>query len=205
MDSLPTTTIIPSQPGTPFEGGFYVGQLRIGTELFALIVSPKAEGDAANVAWSKRGQDIPGAASCCDGMANTKAMAEAGSALAQTLLQLDIGGFTDWYLPSRDELELVYRYLKPTAGANYASFRDGDNPSSAPAGYPYTENSPAQTAAEAFQAGGAEALEQRWYWASTQYSANYAWCQYFSYGSQYCLVKGHEGRARAVRRFKLSA
>jgi hypothetical protein len=202
--SAPVVPAAPTEPGTPFGGGFYVGRLRIGAELFALIVSPKAEGDATGVTWGKRGQDVPAARSCFDGLANTQAMAEAGSALAQTVLQLDIAGFTDWYLPSRDEVELLYRHLKPTAVENYESFRDGDNPSSVPAGYPYTAQEPGQTAVEAFRKGGAEALEPTWYWASTQYSAYDAWGQYFSDGYQYGASKVNAGRARAVRRFKLN-
>jgi hypothetical protein len=204
MDTIPTTTLIPSKPGTPFEGGFYVGTFNVGADQFALIVSPKAEGDAAGTTWGTRAQDIADAISYCDGLANTKAMAEAGSQLAQSVLKMDAGGFTDWYLPSRDELELLYRHLKPTTRRNYASFRDGDNPSSVPAGYPYTEQLPAQTTADAFRAGGAEAMEEAWYWSSTQSSARTAWGQGFSYGSQDYGVKGGEGRARAVRRFKLN-
>jgi hypothetical protein len=86
-------------------------------------------------------------------------MAEAGSPLAQWARGLDINGNTDWCIPARDVLELGYRHLKPTTYENSCSFRDGDNPSSIPAGYPYTEQLPAQTAAEAFREGGAEAFE----------------------------------------------
>jgi hypothetical protein len=42
-----------------------------------------------------------------------------------------------------------------------------------------------------------------WYWTSTQYSSNFAWCQYFSYGFQHYYGKDVEARARAVRRFSI--
>jgi len=194
-------TNITLTPGTPFDGGFFAGVFTIGTDRYGLIVSPKARGDLPNQPWGEYGQDIPKALSCNDGRANTYAMAEAGCTLAKTILALDIDGHTDWYLPSRDELELIYRHLKPTDQENYCSFRDGDNASSVPPGYPYTEASPAQTTAEAFRAGGEQALESSWYWASTQYSPDGAWVQYFDVGLQDGDRKDGTYRARAVRRF----
>lgn len=192
---------LPAAAGTPFEGGFYVGRIRVGDDLYALIVSPKTKGDAEGV-WGKYGQAVPGASSFFDGLANTLAMAEAGSAIAQAALKLEINGYTDWYIPSRDELELVYRHLKPTTDENYR-WR-GDNPSSVPPGYCYEEQSPAQTSVAAFQEGGAEALEEAWYWSSTQSSAHFAWGQSASDGTQGAGGKVRAGRVRAVRRFKLT-
>lgn len=189
--------------GAALEGGFYAGRFRIGADEFALIVAPKAEGETTGK-WGEYGQDIPGARSCFDGRANTLAMAESGSDLASWALGLKINGFDDWYLPSRDELEILYRNLKPTATENYCSFRDGDNASSVPAGYPYTENSPTQTVAEAFHSGGTEAFEPKWHWASTQYSPYDAWHQYFGGGNQGTSPNSSELRARAVRKIRIS-
>jgi hypothetical protein len=191
---------IPTVPGSPFEGGFYVGRIRVNDAVFALIVAPKAAGDIDDSTWGDYGRDVTGARSFFDGLANTLAMAEAGSDLAQRVLQLQINGHSDWYLPSRDELELLYRHLKPTAQENYR-WR-GDNPSSVPAGYAYSSGAPAQCADAAFQAGGEQALDDTWYWSSTQLSAHYAWYQGFDDGYQYGDDKINELRARAVRRFK---
>jgi hypothetical protein len=185
--------------GTPFEGGFLAGLFRLNGSTYAMIVSPKAQGELEEAAWGPYGENIPGAQSYNDGLANTQAMAKAGSDLARWMLALDIGGFSDWYLPSCDELEIIYRNLKPTAYSNYV-YRHGENPSSVPVGYPYTENSPTQTAVEAFRHGGAEALEDEWYWSSSQFSADNAWGQHFGDGGQGILDKPDEGRARAVRR-----
>jgi len=154
-------------------------------------------------AWGERGLDVPGADSFFDGAANTAAMAAAGSALGKWAQALEINGFSDWYLPSRDELELIYRHLKPTTEDNWR--RCGDNPSSVPAGYPYASQLPAQTTVDAFREGSTEALAAEWYWSSTQSSPNDAWFQGFDDGYQVNNDKAYEGRARAVRRFKLSA
>lgn len=197
-----SSTAIPAI-GAPFQGGFYAGQLAINGEIYGLIVSPKEQGEVNESAWGKRGKDIVGAHSYFDGQANTSAMTESGSDLARWIQALDIGGFTDWYLPSRDELEIIYRSFKPTTETNY-TYRSGDNPSSLPAGYPYTELLPAQTAAAVFREGGTEALEAAWHWSSTQYSPYVAWGQGFVDGDQNGGRKDDECRARAVRRFKIT-
>jgi len=193
---------IPTIPGTPLEGGFYAGRIRVGDDVFALIVAPKAEGDHDNIEWGNRGKEIANAGSYFDGRANTVAMAEAGSEVAQWALQLRIAGFEDWYLPSRDELEICYRNLKPTTETNYV-WRHGDNPSSVPVGYPYSQNSPAMTTAEPFRENGAEAFVDTWYWTSTLCSAHVAWSQDFGDGLQFNGDKVSALRARAVRRFKV--
>lgn len=189
--------------GAAFEGGFYAGRFQINGKQYALIVAPKAAGETSGK-WGEYGADIEAARSCFDGHANTLAMAETGSDLAKWALGLNIGGYADWYIPSRDELEILYRNLKPTDDENDCSFRDGDNASSLPAGYPYTEESPSQTAAEVFQAGQQEAFEPRWHWASTQSSPPNAWLQTFHGGSQTNDLKRTELRARAVRKILIS-
>ncbi len=187
--------------GTPVEGGFFAGYINMPDGRYGIAFAPKAEGELSGV-WLPKSKDVPGARSCFDCRANTLALAEAGSELAQKILGLTINGCNDWSLPSRDVLELAYRNLKPTTRENYASFRDGDNASSIPVGYPYTEEHPVQTEAEAFKAGGAEAFEPKYYWSSTQYSAVYAFYQHFNVGGQGNTAKTIKMLARAVRRFK---
>jgi hypothetical protein len=200
MDTI--TTEVPTAAGTPFAGGFYAGRILIAGESFALIVAPRADGEKDETALLASG-GVAGALSFFDGRANTVALAEAGSDLAKWAQGLRIGGFDDWYLPSRDELEICYRAFKPTAEENYC-WR-GDNPSSLPVGYAYSRQDPAQTAVEAFRDGGAEAFTADWYWSSTQSAGpeSYAWCQYFGSGTQYDTRKGYALRARAVRRLKI--
>jgi hypothetical protein len=192
----------PAEIGAPYEGGFYAGQIAIDGHPFAIAVAPKAVGEVREV-WLPSYDMVPGAASCFDSVANTIALAEAGSPLAKAVMALNIDDKTDWVIPARDVLEVMYRNLKPTAGENHSSFRDGDNPSSIPVGYPYTEEMPAQTGVPAFQKGGAEAFEAEWYWSSTQFSQGSAWAQTFSYGYQDTLGKSGSFRCRAVRLIQL--
>lgn len=191
-------------PGAVFGGGFFAGYVRSGEQNYAVIVAPKAEGEHKDAPWNKTTKMVEGAQSFNDGRTNTEAMAAAGSALAKWALGLNINGCNDWYLPSRDELEVCYRNLKPTIDENWVH-RHGENPSSLPVGYPYTEKHPLQTEVDAFQDGKPEAFDEVWYWSSTQHAsdAGCAWDQSFGDGGQDGGHKGNNGRARAVRRFPI--
>ncbi|WAB92514.1 DUF1566 domain-containing protein [Pseudomonas citronellolis] len=195
---------IPTVRGTPFGGGIFVGQFQDEGERFALIRAPKALGFHAPIRWGEAGILIPGANSCSNGLANTRAMAEAGGELGAWALSLSIDGHEDWYLGARDENELVYRACKPTTMENWCSFRDGDNPSSLPPGYPYTPESPAQSPIVLLQEGGEEALEARGYWSSTQNGPYDAWVQGFGDGGQTSDRKVNARPAFAVRRIKVT-
>jgi hypothetical protein len=107
----PSPVAIPTIPGTPFGGGFYAGRFFIAANAYALIVAPKAEGDFDPMPWNGSLNRIAGAISYNDGHANTLAMAEANSNLAQRCMSLRIGDFDDWYLMSRQEVLLAFHEL----------------------------------------------------------------------------------------------
>lgn len=191
--------------GTSMGGGFYAGRIRIEGKVFALIVAPRALGEVSDKKWITRDKDVPGAMSYFDGLANTKAMADAGSKLAKWVQDLRIGDADDWYLPAQDELEIMYRNLKPSTRENYCWARSGINLSAVEPTRPYTPALPAQTLAEAFKIGGDEAFAEEWHWSSTQH-ASYsvcAWCQNFTNGGQDGTSKSSGLRARAVRRLAI--
>ena len=192
--------------GTRVQGGFFGGVIRSNGEIRALIVPPKALGEKAPSILIPGYKDVPGAKSFHDGMANTKAMAEAGSKLAKWALDLSIDGYSDYYIPALDEREIIYRAFKPTADKNTQWARSGINLSAAEPTWPYTLDFPTQTAMDAFKAGGPEAFEANWYWTSTQHAADSynAWCQDFTDGSQSYIGKDAKLRARAVRSILLS-
>lgn len=204
MHSTDQSNLLPAI-GTPMEGGFFAGAININGQRFALIRAPKALGQHDDVAWNESYDRIPGAQSFCDGFANTEAMAAAGSSGAQWARAQSIGGLSDWYIPSQDELEILYRGFKPTAGKNYLWGRSGLNASALPATYPYTPDMPAQTPLALFQDAAAEALDPVWYWSSTQHAGDddYAWCQLFANGHQGTIHKGGQCRVVLVRRSPL--
>jgi hypothetical protein len=188
--------------GAAFGGGFYAGKINISGTMFALIVAPKALGEVSEKAWNEDEIAVNGAKSYFDGLANTNAMLEAGSDLAKWARDLRISDNDDWYIPSQDELEILYRNLKPSTRENWCYARSGINVSAMPPTYPYTPKSPVQTDIAPFQEGGEQAFETEWYWSSTQHASysDCAWCQGFFHGHQSYYYKYDELRARAVRR-----
>ncbi len=201
---MDTKVAIPEVINTPFAGGFYAGKIMVNGIAYALIVAPKAEGET-ELPWNDSDDRVTGAESFNDGAANTAAMLVAGSDLAKWAAGLNIDGYADWYIPSLDELEVIYRALKPTTETNTLYARSGINASAIPPTMPYTRAEPAQTTAEAFQSGGEQAFADTWYWTSTQhaYYSDYAWVQVFYYGFQNYYGKSYSGRARAVRRLPI--
>jgi hypothetical protein len=183
--------------GAGMEGGRFAGRINVNGEIFAVVLPPKAASHHAASPWGGKLARLAGALSFFDGLANTKAMAKAGSKLAEWALDQKL------HIPARDELELLYRAFKPTTQANWC-YR-GDNPSSVPVGYSYSQKAPARTGLKEFQSGGAEAFEPEYYWSSTQSAgyAEYAWYQGFSYGDQHYGLKSAKRRAVAVRRVKI--
>jgi hypothetical protein len=188
--------------GEAFGGGSFAGRIRIDGNLYNLIVAPKADGEHKPAIWIAKDKDVPDAKSYDDGLANTKAMAAAGSKLAKWALDLRIGGHDDWYLPSQDELELAYRHLKPTTDENWCYARSGINLSAETPTRPYTPEFPVQTTVDTFKSGGDQAFEASLYWSSTQHAAHSdnAWGQTFDIGYQYYWGKSGKLRARAVRK-----
>jgi hypothetical protein len=112
-----------------------------------------------------------------------------------------IGGFNDWYIPAKNELEILYYNLKPNTTAN--STTSGINPNAVPArASNYTAGNPAQTTNALF-AGGAQAFSTAvLYWSSSEYSSSTtsAWYQSFGSGSQSINNKSINFYARAIRR-----
>jgi hypothetical protein len=96
----------PKFGGLPFEGGFYGGKIqpRRQEDLRRRLGAQGARRD--QMIWLPSYKDVPNARSCFHSMDNTRAMAEAGSPLAQWALGLDIDGRKDWCIPARDVLEL---------------------------------------------------------------------------------------------------
>ena len=101
-----TASATPPLPGQywPEQQGHYAGIMRNADRTAAWhVVVPDAPAlQLPKMAWGEYGQDVPGAACRFDGHANTLAMAEAGSALAQAVRALP----GDCHLPSQAEAAL---------------------------------------------------------------------------------------------------
>tara|TARA_R110000868_G_scaffold407289_1_gene688593 strand:+ start:3144 stop:3725 length:582 start_codon:yes stop_codon:yes gene_type:complete len=188
-------------PGTAYAGGFFAGQISTagnGIADYNLVVAPVASGEATNKQFNTMVQSDP--TSVIDGPANSATMNNANQQASFFCNALTIGGYSDWYSPAKNELEVCYYNLKPgTATNNTAS---GANPNAVPArASNYTLGNPAQTAATAFQTGNSEAYIQDYYWCSTQIDTVFAWLTFFYRGTQRTdYSKQSPYRIRAIRR-----
>jgi hypothetical protein len=193
----------PSVIGEAYGGGYYAGQISTslnGVATHYLIVSPAATGDVGGRQWKTDNSSTSGTSSLYDGPSNSSAMNDSSHPAAQFCENLNIGGYTDWYLPSLYELAICYYNLKPGTALNLTSI--GTNPAAVPArNSNYSEGTPSQTAAVNFQAGGNQAFGQTEYWTSSQFSSNDAWWINFTNGNQVAAYgKTNTMRVRAIRR-----
>lgn len=155
-----------------------------------LIVSPKAQGEfTAAYADDSSTPVSTDARVLVGGQHGTQVLVNDGDATrypaAHTANNLEINSFEDWYIPARDELEIIYRNLKPTTDNNStgnitqpdwrtsAELRGeipdadtvvhGTNNHSEPPNPANTASVPGQTSVTDFQDGNAEAFNNVFY------------------------------------------
>lgn len=201
-----TVTSIQNSSISGSDGGALMARFRI-------IVAPKATGEATLAMKNDGlkmalaggyGTSYPNGSNAIDnGQKATEAMYRATSPstnaaaypAANWARNLNIGGYTDWYIPARDELELMYRNLRPQTANNAIVRRSGGSPqiidlssggaqsgigdttsiviangvnaNSEPVGAAYTTLVPARTSVALFQTGGAQALAATIHWSSS--------------------------------------
>ena len=209
--------------GDPFMGG-YLGPIMDSSQAgaivsgdaattptrYAVILSSKSmEFGAASYRWdSVSSRTIP-YQSRWDGLGATQACAAVGGSGYEAFkyvngLSYPSDGGSQWYIPSIDELDAIFKLFKPTADALYSpgsattggtapvsSQTYGYNPTMDPQWLSgYASGNPAQTGLSLFKTGGAQAMTAfERYRSATEYSATFAWYQYFSgYGAGYQYV-----------------
>lgn len=152
---------LPTIPGEPFGGGFYAGDIQYPNgqwyKLIIADVASKVTGE--NSRWKVVNTFTPATGDQVDGMANTQAMIAEDIDLhpaAKHIINHRGGGFADWYMPAKDELNVIYTNLGPNR-----------------------PNSPPH-----YKLGGSQFLTSGWFWSSTQYSAENSWMQAMGEGIQ---------------------
>lgn len=110
----PTPAPLPTVIGEAYGGGFYIGDITIadGGEddgVYAVIMGgPESQ---ATLAWKDPRSATAGTDSNTNGMANTLAMQAADPAIHYAGMyckEYSGGGFDDWYMPAKDELNLAW-------------------------------------------------------------------------------------------------
>ena len=218
---------IPAVIGEPFGGGYFAGYISHtadGNPTHALIVAPTATGATGgnytplteNKAWAL--DQLAGngtnystttigtvANGAFDGVANMAVFESIGIEnfpAAEFCRNLRIGGYTDWYLPSRFELDIAYFNLKPTTQENNTS--SGINNYSVPEiTTSYTATYPAQSYVALFNTTQ-ERFVNASHCSSTEASATQGVLVNFAAGfSQFSISKTSANRVRAFRRIAL--
>ena len=196
----------PGAIGSAYEGGFYAGEIGVSSvATHYLVIGPLSTAQSI-LQWKNANSETPGADSVIDGPQNTADIVADGNSTvypaAHFCNDLVIGGFSDWYMPAQNELEVCYFNLKPKTQNNNTS--SGINPNAVPASasnYTNDPRVPDQTSAAAFQSGGAEAFADPSHWSSTNVAfSTAAKRQGFYNGYQGNTNKISSYRTRAVRR-----
>lgn len=192
--------------GDALGGGYYAGQISTagtGVADYYLIVAPKASGESTGI-WGPSASPL-GASSDINGPANSALLNYPSYVAAYFCEGLTIGGYTDWYLPAKNELEVVYYNLKSSTTSNNTS--SGINPNAVPArASNYTAGTPAQTSVTAFQAGNSQAFNTTgpsfyaYYCSSTETTSFQAYMQQYDTGQQLSYPRTSTYTFRAVRR-----
>lgn len=109
--SVTATTLASFAPeilGESYEGGFYMGTICAANTCYYLLVAPNATG-CAQCQWKTSQTSTSGTCSLDDGYANTyPALENSTHPAGNWTATRTIGGFSDWYLPAIDELEVFY-------------------------------------------------------------------------------------------------
>jgi len=200
----PAQSYGPTVIGQAYGGGFYASKINVSGTQYYLIAAPKASGENSSRTWGVYGTTT-GITSVINGPTNSASLAALGASYQAAVFAegLTIGGYSDWYLPAKNELEVLYYFLKPTTDANNTSAGSNANAvSPEPISTNYTSGSPAQTSAGiGFRTGETNAFASDYYWSSTESSAYDAWKQGFGNGDQNNgLNKDDSYYVRAVRR-----
>jgi hypothetical protein len=207
----------PPALGSALGGGYFVGQISTtgsGIADYNLVIAPKSSGQSGSqLVYKNALTATAGATSQVDGAANTADIVADGNSTvypaAHYCNDLVIGGFSDWYLPAFNELEICYYNMKPDTNSNNTSY--GTNPNSIPARESnYTAGNPARTTLTDWQFNqypgpvGAECFVYNgsFYWASTKGTSNAnASAQRFQTGTQYAnTYKTNGGYVRGMRK-----
>ena len=135
----PNTTVRSIGDNGP--AGGIVFYLTDNTGLHGLEAAPV---DQVSSAWGCYGASISGGTAVGTGAANTAAIVAAGCAEADTAAKIAdayaVNGYTDWYLPSKDELNLLYQQKTVVGGFAYNNYWSSSEDGSSNAWVQYFDN-----------------------------------------------------------------
>lgn len=188
------------------QGGFFVGLYSMDGDTYALIVADTSADLSLQWKTSFSGT-TPGTDSFINGAANTAAIitdSKVNHPAAAHCADYRGGGYADWFLPAKNQLEIAYRKLKP--GTDNNDENSGENPNAIPpTGKYFFFHSPSQTTVAAFKRSEEQAFEETKYFSSTRdASFGKAITQDFKNGAQDSSFISTSCQVRPFRSVKLN-
>jgi hypothetical protein len=200
----------PTAIGQPAYGGYYAGQISTtadGVATHYLIVADATVGYTTAYKWGPWPGSVTGFNSRINGPGNTSGLAALGSQFpaAYWCENLNIGGYTDWYLPALDELQIIFSNLKPSTQFNGSAIppnqysvprRDSNQAVYQTSVVPFRSNS-----LNSSNPGLAQEFNTYFHWTSTEFNQGFAYRMQFESGGADDRYKDQLNYwTRAVRR-----
>ena len=204
----------PAFIGQAYGGGFFAGQISStgnGVATHNIVVCDVSVGQGYKN-WSDVGYTGgTGITSNLTGYENSVAIVALGTGYNSTVNNgaafcraINTGGYTDWYMPAKSELEVCYYHLKPGTAGN--AIIGGVNayaaaPRSSSSGYTNNPTDPVQTTATNFQTGASsQEFAGADYGTSTETSTTGNFRITFTTGDPTVSAKETANQVRAIRK-----
>lgn len=176
----PVISVAEPAIGDAYEGGFFAGYISHTANSVAthrLILSPKSSGESSSTLEIERPPSTLSGMTVYDGVTNTGILSATGNSdAADFATGLSIGGYSDWYIGTLVEWQIVYFHLKPATTTNWAN--RGTNAYQVPARTTNWDSTsspaadPAQTTLTDFQIGGGKNITTGFHWTSAEAASN---------------------------------